>query len=208
MQCRSTLLANSRTKKTAAKKPLVHSFAAAWRVRRAEMEGLARRGNAKGNAAKRINVAMDTTMCKQWSPEEVVLAHTALQRATVYQLFRRRGGTLLCLGRPIDLLLEAWGVPPGHHPHQLHPAELCACKAVEVILNIGLGVESRTTATVTAQKHRGLHLEHDDYGDDADLAKPVRPLEFEDVGGQVVDDDEPRSDDEDSKDRPQGLRMT
>ena len=50
--------------------------------------------------------------------------------------------------------------------------------------------------------------EHDDYGDDADLAKPVRPLEFEDVGGQAVDDDEPRSDDEDNKDRTQGLQMT
>ena len=57
------------------------------------------------------------------------------------------------------------------------------------------------------QKHRTLHLEHDDYGDDADLAKPVRPLEFEDVGGQAVDDDEPRSDDEDNKDRTQGLQI-
>ena len=115
---------------------------------------------------------------------------------------------MLCLGRPIDLLLEAWGVPTGHHPHQLYPAELCACKAVEVILNIGLGVESRNTAKATAQKHAALHLEHDTRGDDADLAKPVRPLEFEGVGGQVVDDDEPRSEDEDDKDRPLGLLIT
>ena len=105
MQCRPTLAASSRTKKAAANKPLVHSFAAAWRIHRAEMEGLARRGHAKGNAAKRINVAMDTTICKQWSPEGIVLARTALQRATVYQLFRLRGGTLQCLGRPIDVLL-------------------------------------------------------------------------------------------------------
>ena len=33
-------------------------------------------------------------------------------------------------------------------------------------------------------------------------------MEFEDVGGQVVDDDEPRSEDEDDKDRPQGLLVT
>ena len=90
------------------------------------------------------------------------------------------------------------------HTHQLYPAEFCACKAVEVILNIGHGIESRNTAKATAQKHAVLHLEHDTRGNDADLDKPVRPLEFEDIGGHVVDDDEPRSDDGDDKDRPHG----
>ena len=140
---------------------------------------------------------MDTTMCKQWSPEEVVLAHTALQRATVYQLFRQRGGTLLCLGRPIDLLMEAWGVPTGHHPQQLYPAEFCACNGVEIILNIGLNVESRNTAKAKAQKHTALHLDDEAHGDDADLAKTRWAMEFEDVGGQAADDDEARDEEED-----------
>ena len=80
------------------------------------------------------------------------MVHTALQRATIYQLFRSRRGALLCMGRPIDVLLEAMGGPTGHHPLQLYPAEFCACKAAEVTLNIGLGVESRNIAKATAQK--------------------------------------------------------
>ena len=93
-------------------------------------------------------------------------------------------------------MLEAWGVPTGHHPHQLHVAEFCACKSVDVILNIDLGVESRNTAKETAKKHTALHLQPDDDGGAAELAaKAHAPVECEDVGGQVVDDaDEPESD--------------
>ena len=64
-----------------------------------------------------------------------------------------------------------------------------ACKSVDVILNIDLGVESRNPAKKTARKRAGLHLQPDDDGGPAEPATEVRaPLEFEDVGGQVVDD--------------------
>ena len=62
-------------------------------------------------------------------------------------------------------------------------------------MNIHLGIESRNTAKKTARKQAGLHLQPDDDGGAAEPATEVRaPLEFEDVGGQVVDDaDEPEN---------------
>ena len=101
----------------------------------------------------------------------------------------------MCLERLVDLVLQAWGVLTGHHLHQLHMAEFCACKSVDVIMNIDLGVHSRSTAKETAERRSGLHLQPDDDGGAAEPAAEARvPLEFEDVGGQVVDDaDEPES---------------
>jgi hypothetical protein len=60
-------------------------------------------------------------------------------------------------------------------------------------MNIDLGVESRNTAKVTAKTRAALHLQPDDHGGAAEPASNARaPLEFEDVRGQVVDDeDEP-----------------
>ena len=147
----------------------------------------------KGDMAKRIPVPMDTTLCKRWFPEDVTLAHSLLQRASIYQMFYQRGRSAVCLERLVDLVLQAWGVPTGHHPHQLHMAEFCACKSVDVIMNIDLGVHSRNTAKATAERRSSLHLQSDDDGGAAEPAVEARvPLEFEDVGGQVVDDaDEP-----------------
>ena len=57
-------------------------------------------------------------------------------------------------------------------------------------MNIDLGVESRNTAKQTAEKRARLHLQADDDGGDGEPAvQPRAFLEFEDVGGQVVDDD-------------------
>ena len=175
-----------------------YSFALAWRLRRAEIQGLARRGRAKSDAAKRIPVAMDTTLCKRWCPEDVTLAHSLLQRATMHQMFYQCGWSAMCVERLVELVLQAWGVPTGHHPHQLHLAEFCACKSVDTIMNIDLGVESRNAAKETAKKRSGLYLQPDDDGGAAEPAAEARaPLEFEDVGGQVVDDaDEPENEED------------
>ena len=73
--------------------------------------------------------------------------------------------------------------------HQLPMAEFCACKSVDVIMNIDLGTQSRSTAQATAERRSGLHPQSDDHGGAAEPAAEARaPLEFEDVGGQVVDD--------------------
>ena len=175
-----------------------YSFAPAWRLRRAEIQGLARRGRVKSDMAKRIPVAMDTTLCKRWCPEDVTFAHSLLQRASIYQMFYQRARTAVCVERLVDLVLLAWGVPAGHHPHQLHMAEFCACKSVDVIMNIDLGVQSRSTAKATAERKSALHLQPDDDGGAAEpAAKAHAPVEFEDVGGQVVDDaDEPESEED------------
>ena len=179
----------------AARQRAAYSFALAWRLRGAEIQGLARRGRAKTDASKRIPVAMDTTLCKRWCPEESTLAHSLLQRATVHQMLYQRGRSATCVERPVDLILEAWGVPTGHHPHQLYVDEFCACKSVDVIMNIDLGVASRNTAKETAKKRSGLHLQPDDDGGAAEPAAEARaPLEFEDVGGQAIDEaDEPEN---------------
>ena len=90
-------------------------------------------------------------------------------------------------------------MPAGHRPHQLHIAEICACKSVGAIMNIDLGVHSRSTAKATAQRRAALHLQPDDDGGAAEQDGEARaPLEFEDVGGQVVDDaDEPENEEVD-----------
>ena len=77
-------------------------------------------------------------------------------------------------------------------------AYFCTCKSVDVIMNIDLGVHSRSTAKETAERRSGLHLQPDDDGGAAEPAAEARaPLEFGDVGGQVVDDaDEPESEEE------------
>ena len=185
-----------------------YSFAIAWRQRRAEIECLARSGHTKCNAAKRIPVAWDSTLCKRWCPSGVVLAHTLLQRATVHQAFQQRGASAVCLERPVDLVLQAWGIPSGHHPHQLYLAEFCACKSADVIMNINLGVQARNTAKQTAKKRSALHLEaNDDGGPGEPAAVPVVPLEFEDVGGQDVDEDEPQGENENDAQQSRMLVM-
>ena len=145
---------SSGAKESATHQRTSHSFAVAWRLRRAEIQVLARRGRAKSDAAKRIPVVMDTTLCKRWCPDDVTLVHGLLQRLTIHQLFFTRGRSGTCVERLVDLVLDAWGVPTGHHPHQLHVAEFCACKSVDVIMNIMLGVESRNTAKETAKNER------------------------------------------------------
>ena len=60
-------------------------------------------------------------------------------------------------------------------------------------MDIDLGVHSRSTAKATAETRAGLHPQPDDDGGAEEPAAQARAsLEFEDVGGQVVDDaDEP-----------------
>ena len=74
-------------------------------------------------------------------------------------------------------------------------AEFCACKSVDVIMKIDLGVESLSAAKSTVERRSGLHLQPDDDGGAAEPAAEARaPLELEDVGGQPVDDaDEPEA---------------
>ena len=204
LQCGATLL-----RKTPDEQHPGYSFALAWRLRRAEIATLAHRGLTKSDAAKRIPVPMDTTLCKRWSSSTITLAHSALQSATIHQVFHQWGRSAVCLQRPIDVVHELWGVPSGHHPHQLHLAEFCACKSADVIMNIDLGVESRNTAKQTAEKRARLHLQADDDGGDGEPAvQPRAFLEFEDVGGQVVDDDGQAADEEEQEaDRSRFLVM-
>ena len=110
-------------------------------------------------------------------------------------MFYQRGRSAACVERLVDLVLQAWDVPAGHHPHQLHRAEFCARKSVDVIIIIDLGIQSRSTAKATAERRSALHLQPNDDGGAAEPATDARaPLEFEDVGGQLVDDaDEPES---------------
>ena len=84
-----------------------------------------------------------------------------------------------------------WGVPSGHHPDRLYIAEFCAYRIAETLSNIGLGVEGRNTTKHTSQKQSRLHLEaKDDGGAGEPAVQPRAFLEFQDVGGQVVDDPE------------------
>ena len=89
-----------------------YSCALAWRLRRAEIQGLARRGRVKSDMAKRIPVPMDTTLCKRWFPEDVTLAHSLLQRASIYQMFCQRGRPAVCMERLVDLVLHRFKHKP------------------------------------------------------------------------------------------------
>ena len=72
-------------------------------------------------------------------------------------------------------------------------------------MNIHLGVESRNTAKATAKKHAALHLQFEDHIGDEDLDQPQRQLEFEDIGGQLVEYEEPVNEDQDEDNKPQGV---
>ena len=74
-------------------------------------------------------------------------------------------------------------------------------------MNIHLGVESRNTAKATAKKHAALHLQFEDHIGDENLNQPQRQLEFEDVGGQMVEDEEPVNEDEDDDNKSQAFLM-
>ena len=64
-------------------------------------------------------------------------------------------------------------------------------------MNIDLKVESRNTAKETARKRSGLHLPADDDGGAGEpAAEPRASLEFEDVGGRAIGDDEPEDKEE------------
>ena len=86
-----------------------YCFALAWRLRRAEIQGLARRGRMNSGMVNRIPVPMGTTLCERWFPEDVTLAHGLLQRASIYQMFYQRGQSAVCVERLVDLVLQAWG---------------------------------------------------------------------------------------------------
>ena len=177
-----------------------YSFALAWRARRAEILTHACRGENKTAAAKRIPVMKDTSLCKQWAPSGVNLSESTLQRALVHQLCSSWSSSALCLQRIIDVVLEYWGVPIGHHPHQLYVAEFCGHRCAEVISNVCLATEARNTAKQTAEKRSRLHLEIDDDGGAGEPAVQPRVfLELEDVGGEIVDHDEDKEVDEDQE---------
>ena len=198
LQCSGTLM----RRKAGERRP-TYSFAEAWRARRAEIRVHASRGERKTTAAKRIPVAKDSTLCKRWAPSGVTLGESALQRATVHQLFSCWGPSAHGLQRVVDLVLELWGVPTGHHAHQLHLSEFCAYQCCEVISNMCLSVEARNTAKQTAEKRSKIHLVADDDGGAQEPSVQETmwgaSLEVEDVGGEVQDEEVDREEEEENE---------
>ena len=164
-------------------------FAPAWKVRRYEINILARRGQEKHDRARRIGVIQDTTLFKEVDttllkeessdeldtdakdrepkkmPDEPEISEKMLQ-ILVQQAIRAatRGGAYL---EPIiEITLRCLSVPSPWHPDQPHFAEWQACSAKEIIFNLDGSVDARNVAQKQAAKHQSSIARDTDAVDD------------------------------------------
>ena len=90
------------------------------------------------------------------------------------------------LDRPVEKVLLFAGAELGHHHDQMHLAEFAAFKAREKFFHIDLDLDARNTVVQKAQKLAQCTLEEQE---EEAAPKRVR-LEFEDVGGQHVEEEQ------------------
>jgi len=196
----------------------IHSFAAAWKARRAEIETLAQAGQEKTNRAKRIPVVKDTTVFKECSvarscDSEQSGKDAAELLAQKIQESKEFAPTLirLCLEQHLGNLLEkgdrelprgmVWNnterilqvicqcldIHSGPHPDQLHLAEYVAYKARDVLFNLDLSVDARSSAVNTIAASKGQLTVEDDGPDP--FSDPPGVYDIENVGGDPEDED-------------------
>ena len=121
-----------------------HIYRLAWKARRAELEILADRGQAKSDAARRVPVLRDTSICKQWYPNDSERRQGALLRATLWQkLFVCLEVSTSGVGRIFAGLCAFIGIAPGAHPHQLDLAEFASLMARDVAVHADLIAKAR-----------------------------------------------------------------
>ena len=163
-----------------------------WRARRADIEVLARRADAKSHRAKRIPVLADVTLLRSHRASEGAVSEQQENNLPwsgwiVYtQLWMRIGQT----GYPpwASRILEYLGHVM-HHPDQLTLAEFAAVHLREVIFNLDMLSVART-AKLT---HPPEKLTAEDEGEREEAEKEALlnsvPGNVEDMGGAAADMD-------------------
>jgi len=156
---------------------------------------LAELGQKKLDREKRIAVIRDCTPFKQWelsSPDEQSRQHrnrSMLRRHFLGELLSQHasiqpaGELHIHLARPLECIMLFLGLELGYHPDQLHLAEFAAVKAREKLFHIDLDIDARNTVVHKAQQMSRCTAE-----EEAEPTPKRARMEFEDVGGQHIDD--------------------
>ncbi len=157
------------------------TFERAWRTRCSEIQVAAQRAEARSDAAKKFLVLADTTLFAQIKePKEYLDLGLEFSRNLMAcsTMWRSLPSNALRLLLALDGLMCSW------HEEQCTLAEYCAYKARDVLAHIDLAAEARVKPS--ALKVTAVEEDEDDASDE-DPAPP-RALQFQDVGGGVVDD--------------------
>ena len=155
-----------------------------WKARRAEIELLAIRAEEKSNAAKRIPVLADTTLCRTHSPGTGSAPPLGLMCCLSQWCIQQCGRALPCFAPRILGFLNT----SLHHEHQLTVAEFSAYHLRSVIQHLDGLTIARTTKLTTGCK---------EHAEDELLEQPPTDtphgVETEFHGGEGVDPGEPEN---------------
>jgi hypothetical protein len=153
-----------------------------WKARRAEIELLAVRAEAKSNAAKRIPVLADTTLCRTHISATGIAPPLDLLCCLSQWWIQRCGRALPCFASCILAFLST----PLHHEHQLTVAEFSAYHLRSVIQHLdGLTIARTTKLTTGCKEHAEDELL------EAPPTDTPHAVETEFHGGEGVDPGEP-----------------
>ena len=159
------------------------TFERAWRTRRSEIHVWAQRADDRSDAARKHLVLADTTLfAKIKEPKEELdrgleFGRTVLACSTTC---RKMPAHALWLPLAFSGLICSW------HEEQCTLAEYCAYKARDVLAHMDLAAEARVKPPV--KKNVALDVDEDGDSDGEDDRRQAKALEFEDVGGGVMDD--------------------
>ena len=121
-----------------------------WKARRAEIELLAVRAEEKSNAAKRIPVLADTTLCRTHSPGTGSAPPLELLYCRAQWWIQQCGRALPCFAPRILAFLNM----SLHNEHQLTVAEFSAYHLRSVIQHLdGLAIARTTKLTTGCKEH-------------------------------------------------------
>ena len=167
-----------------------------WKARRADIELLAVRAEEKSNAAKRIPVLADTTLCRTHNPGTGSAPPLELLCCLSQWWTQQCGRALPCFAPRILAFLNT----SLHHEHQLTVAEFSAYHLRSVIQHLdGLTIARTTKLTTGCRGHAEDELL------EAPPTDTPHAVETEFHGGEGVDPDEPENEAVDPAERSSPL---
>ena len=169
-----------------ARTPLGMSCREQWKLRRAELEVLAKRGKEKTQRARRLPCLADTTLLRTWRDEKDGVSQPLLLAClTRQQLWRQKLG----------LVLPTWegticafaGMPYGYHADQLSLAEFSAVHLRRVVMHLDFLATARSVRLPVGDGQDEAPVEEEDWDRDCGDDNHVEV----DAQGGEVDDMEP-----------------
>ena len=170
-----------------AEQPARWRFRPAWKARRAELEILAQRGEAKTERARRLPCIHDTTLVRGWAPpaaapsDHASMAPAPLIRAMLAQLSAQRFQVIWP-----DAFCSLWAFldVANTHPDQLTLAEFSAIRIRRLVQNLDMMAIARTVRLTEEGKANDAVQENDD---GLMRSNPAQRMQTEFMGGEHDD---------------------